>query len=146
MKFSGTVDINKPIDEVVNLFMDKQYMGEYQKGFLRKEVISGKEGHEGAISKIYYQYGKQEMEITETVVSNQLPNSIEVFCHHKHMDNTLKTCFESLDNGKTRYKMEGEYVIFRGFMPKLLKILSPSLFKKEPQKWMDNFKLFVEKL
>jgi hypothetical protein len=145
MKFGGSVDVDQPLEKTAALFANPGYLKEYQDGFLRKELISGTEGEDGAVSKMYYQHGKQEMELTETITENNLPHSFEAFYHHKHMDNTLKTTFKALSDTQTRYTAEGEYLVFRGFIPKMMAALFPKLFSKQAQKWMDNFKAFAEK-
>jgi len=145
MKFKGVIEINQPLDKVVELFSDPKHLGEYQDGFLRKEKINGAEGEDGAVSKMYYKQGKREMELTETIISNNLPDSFYASYHHKHMDNTLKSSFIALSNTKTRYETEGEYTAFRGFIPKMMALLFPKMFEKQAQKWLDNFKVFAEK-
>ncbi len=145
MKFKGSVDIDRPLEKVVALFSDPKNLGEYQEGFVRKELLSGNEGTEGAVSKLYYKTGSREMELTETIVANRLPETIEANYHHKHMDNTLKSSFVALGEDRTRYEIEGEYTAFRGFFPKLMALLFPGIFRKQAQKWMDNFKAFAER-
>jgi len=145
MKFKGLIDIEQPRDKVVALFANPAYLREYQDGFLRKELISGEEGKDGAISKMYYQHGKREMELTETVTANLLPNSFEASYHHKHMDNTLKCIFTAVGENKTRYETAGEYTAFRGFIPKMLALFFPKMFEKQAQKWLNNFKEFAER-
>ena len=144
MKFTGSVDINRPKDVVTSFFADPQYLKEYQDGFLRKELVSGNTGEDGAISKMYYQQGKHEMEITETIIANNLPDTFEGFYHHKHMDNTMKCTFVALSERQTRYESEIDYTRVSWVMPKLMAILFPGMFRKQVQKWMDNFKAFVE--
>lgn len=145
MKFKGTIDINQPMALVAELFADPQYLHEYQDGFVKKELISGSEGKDGAVSKMYYKTGKREMVLTETITANRLPHSFEASYHHKHMDNTLKCTFTSLGVKQTRYETEGEYTAFRGFLPKMMALLFPKMFERQAQKWMDNFKAFAEK-
>ncbi|MEM7085193.1 MAG: SRPBCC family protein [Bacteroidota bacterium] len=145
MKFTGLIDIEQPREKVVALFANPAYLGEYQDGFIRKELISGEEGKDGAVSKMYYKYGKRDMELTETITANLLPDSFEASYHHKHMDNTLKCIFTPLDDGRTRYETEGEYTAFRGFMPKMLALFFPKMFERQAQKWLNNFKEFAEK-
>lgn len=145
MKFKGMIEIEQPRDKVVALFTNPSYLGEYQDGFIRKELVSGEVGAVGAVSKMYYRHGKSTMELTETVTSNQLPDSFEASYHHKHMDNTLKCIFTSIGTHKTRYETEGEYTAFRGFMPKMLAFFFPKMFEKQAQKWLNNFKAFAEK-
>ena len=145
MKIKGFIDINKPKDRVAELFADPDNLKHYQDGFLRKELVSGQAGHDDAVSKMYYQYGKKEMELTETITSNQLPDTFEAFYHHKHMDNTMKCTFEWLGTNSTRYTYEIEYTRINWVMPKLMSILFPSVFRKQVEKWMKQFKEFAEK-
>ncbi len=145
MNFKGYKDINQPIEKVAAFFADPKYLGEYQDGFLRKNLVSGEAGQEGAVSKMYYQMGKQEMELTETILINKLPHSFEGFYHHKHMDNTMKVSFTALDANMTRYHYDIEYTRINWIMPKLMAILFPGMYRKQGEKWMQQFKEFVEK-
>jgi len=108
-------------------------------------LISGEEGKDGAISKMYYKNGKHEMELTETIIANKLPNTFEAFYHHKHMDNTMKCTFTVLNTNLTRYETEVEYTRINWVLPRLIAILFPSMYKKPAKKWMNNFKEFAEK-
>jgi len=144
VKYTGTITINKPQQEVAKYFEDPQYLGNYQDGFLRKEFVSGEKGQKDAVSKMYYKQGKGEMELTETIIANNLPDSFEGFYHHKHMDNTMKTSFIALNDNTTKYVTEVEYVAFRGFVPKMLGLFFKGMFRKQGEKWMMNFKNFVE--
>jgi len=144
MKIKGSIDINKPRNRVAELFADPDNLKHYQDGFLRKELVSGQGGQDGAVSKLYYQYGKNEMELTETITANQLPDSFEAFYHHKHMDNTMISTFESLDANSTRYTYDIEYTRINWLMPKLMALLFPSVYRKQVEKWMTQFKDFAE--
>ncbi len=145
MKYTGKVDIDCPLDKVASFFADPQYLKEYQEGFVQKRLVSGEEGKNGAVSKMYYKSDKREMELTETITANNLPHSFEAFYHHKHMDNTMKCSFQTLENGKTRYVTEVEYTRINWVMPRLMAILFPGMYKKHGERWMNNFKTFVEK-
>ncbi|NND64021.1 MAG: SRPBCC family protein [Flavobacteriaceae bacterium] len=144
MKFECSIIVEKPRQEVANYFADPKYLKEYQDTFISKELISGIEGKDGAVSKMLYKQGKGKMELTETIVKNNLPYSFEGHYHHKHMDNTMHCEFVELETNKTKYISSIEYTELRGFMPKAMAYLFPRLFKKQVQKWLDNFKEFVE--
>lgn len=145
MKFTCSVTIDQPLDRVVQLFKDPSKLKEYQPGFLRKEHISGTPWEEGAVSKMYYEFRKGEMELTETVMKNDLPHEFLGHYHHKHMDNTMLCRFIPIDDNTTRYDTGIEYTAFRGFMPKMMAKLFPGMFRKQVQKWLDNFKAYAEK-
>lgn len=145
MKIKGSLDINRPQSKVAELFADPDYLKEYQDGFQKKELVSGQMGQEGAVSKMYYKYGKRDMELTETITANRLPDSFEATYHHKHMDNTMKCTFVPLDDNRTRYEYEFEYTRINWVMPKLMAVLFPGMYRKQGEKWMRQFKEFVEK-
>lgn len=144
MEHNGSLEINKPIVWVTKLFMDSSHLKEYQDGFVKKELESGQEGQKGAVSKMYYKYGKRDMILTETITSNNLPDSFEAIYHHKHMDNTMKCTFVPIDKNTTRYEYEFEYTRINWIMPKLIAILFPGMYRKQGDKWMTQFKEFVE--
>ncbi|MBT8220448.1 MAG: SRPBCC family protein [Bacteroidia bacterium] len=145
MKFNGSKEILKPRDEVVKYFADPTYLGEYQDGFIRKELISGEAGKDSAVSKMFYKYGKREMELTETITKNDLPELFEASYHHVHMDNTMQCKFTALDTNRTLYEYEYEYTRINWIIPKLIAIFFPSVYRKQGEKWMQQFKEFVEK-
>ena len=145
MKFICSVTIHKPKEMVAKLFANPDFLGEYQEGFLRKVIVSGKSFEVDTISKMYYKMGKGEMELTETVLTNNLPNSFSAFYFHKHTENTMTSTFTSIEENSTLYEAEIHYLKFKGVVVKLMKLIFPSMFKKQVQKWLDNFKVFAEK-
>jgi hypothetical protein len=144
MKFTCTVHIHKSKQEVVDFFVNPDYLKEYQEGFQRKELISGSAWQEGAVSKLYYQQGKRKMELTETVIKNDLPDVFLAEYFHTHTENTMKSMFTSHGADETRYDAEIHYTKFKGVMVNIMVFLFPSFFKKQVQKWLTNFKHFIE--
>ncbi len=146
MKHKGHIIVNKPLQFVADCFANPDYLGEYQDNFIRKDFISGEKGKAGAVSKMYYKFGKKgEMELTETITKSELPHTFEAFYHHKHMDNTMICNFTAIDDHTTRYDFEYEYTRINWVMPKLMAILFPSMYKKPAEKWLSQFKAFVER-
>lgn len=145
MKYKGSLIINQPREKVVTLFLDENSLHEYQDGFVKKELQKGVSGQNGAESIMYYKYGKRDMILKETIVNNKLPESFEAFYHHKHMDNTMKCRFTEITPQKTRYDYEYEYVRMNWVLPRLIAILFPGVYRKQGEKWMNQFKEFVEK-
>jgi ligand-binding SRPBCC domain-containing protein len=144
MKFTCSITINKPRETVVEYFINPDYLKECQKEFIRKELISGEAQQNGAISKMYYKLGKGEMVLTETILSNDLPNSFYANYHHKHTDNTMRSTFKSIDENTTQFNSEVEYTAFRGIIIKVMARLFPGFFKKQVQRWLENLKTFAE--
>ena len=146
MDFSCTVTINAPRDKVVDIFQDPTKMRHWQDGFISKTLISGNEMQEGAESRMLYEFGKKDMTIFETILSNNLPDSFEGRYEHSNTSNTMKSEFKELDPNTTLYTAHIHYTRFTGFMVRLIAKLAPSMFKKQVQKWLDQFKDYVESL
>jgi len=79
MKYKGSIDICKSQSIVAELFADPDNLKEYQDGFQKKVLVSRQLGKEGAVSKMFYKYGKRDMELTETITRDNLPDSFEAF-------------------------------------------------------------------
>lgn len=145
MKFICSVEINKPLEELISLWLNEDNNKHWQEGFQSKELLSGEKGVVGSKSKILLKNGKQSMELIETLEVNQLPSEHKVYVEHKHMCNYMTSNFQSLSESKTIYSSTVEYTQFNGFMPKLMAKFFPGMFKKQVQKWLDLFKVFAEK-
>lgn len=144
MKYTCSVDINVPITKVVELWADEAHFDKWQDGFQSITHLEGEPNAVGAKSRILLEQGKRKMELTETLLSNNLPAEKKALYEHIHMVNTQTSRFEQINELQTRYISEVEYTKFNGFMPKLMARLFPGMFKKQSQKWMDQFKEFAE--
>lgn len=152
MKYTCTVEINAPIETVVSLWEDEQYFKEWQDDFKSIEQLEGIPNTKGAKAKIVFEslpstrLGRRNyIELIETILVINLPKEKKGLYEHKHMTNTQSSRFESIGNNKTRYTSEVEYIQFNGFMIKGIAKLFPGKFKAQSQKWMDQFKEFVER-
>ena len=52
----------------------------------------------------------------------------------------MKKQFYVISEDITRWEAKLEYLEFRGFMHKLMAKLLPGMFKKQKQKWLNQFK------
>ncbi|WP_298902196.1 SRPBCC family protein [uncultured Psychroserpens sp.] len=143
MKYTCSVEIDLPIDEVVTLWNNENHFKKWQDGFESIEHLEGTPHTAGAKSKITLS-GKQKIELIETIISSNLPKEKLALYEHIHMTNTQSSRFEDLGNSKTLYTSIVEYTKFNGFMIKLMAKLFPSKFKAQSQKWMNQFKAFAE--
>lgn len=145
MRFTGSIDIDRPRDVVAALFADPANLVHVQEGFVRKDHVSGTPGQPGAVARLHYRFGGRDMELTERITSNRLPESFEAVYEHPHMDNTLRATFTDLGGGRTRYATEVEYTRIAWVVPRLLAALFPGMFRSRGEKWMRAFKEFAER-
>ncbi len=144
MKFECSTEINAPISEVVALFNNPDYYKEWQDGFISYEPISGTPRTTGAKAKINFVSGSHKIELTETIEEMNLPKEMIAFYEHKHGANTMITRFKELPGDHTLYVTGVGYMKAKGLMPKLMSMFAADMMKKQNQKWVDQFKAFVE--
>ena len=134
MKFTCTVNIDAPLDKVLELHADPGCYNKWQDGFIGYETFSGSTGEVGAKSRIRLSGPGGEMELIETILENDLPFKSISLVEHKHMINTMTNSFQTITDNKTRWISTIEYIKFIGIMPKLMAFFMPGVFKKQTQK------------
>lgn len=144
MKYTCEVVINAPLEQLVSLWEDDQYCGEWQDGFQSIELIEGIKNQPGAKSRILFTQRGKEMELMETIIENDLPHKKLAEYDHMHMRNTQTTTFVEINSNTTKYISEVEYLELKSWMIKLMAWVSPKMFRKMSEKWMNQFKVFAE--
>ncbi len=142
MKYTIDIEINKPIDRVIELFDNPDNLSKWMEGLKSFEHISGTPGHPGAKSKLEFEMGKRKIDMIETVTVRNLPHEFTGTYDAKGVFNIVKNSFVKLDENKTKYISEQE-VQFKGMM-KVLAFLMPGAFKKQSMKYLEDFKRFAE--
>lgn len=144
MKYTCRVEINAPIEKVVALWNNEDHFKEWQDDFASIEYLEGEPNTKGAKARIVFD-GKNKIELLESIISIDLPKEKVALYEHIHMTNTQSSRFEAIGNNSTLYTSEVKYLKFNGFLIKLTAKLFPSKFKRQSQKWMEQFKAFVER-
>ena len=142
MKYSLSIIIDKPVDEVIALFDNVDNMKKWMDGLESYKPISGTAGDVGAKSRMEFKMGKREIKMVETITAKNLPEEFTATYEAKGVFNIVKNSFEPLPGNKTKYSTEQEFQ-FKGFM-KLIGLLMPGAFKKQSMKYLKDFKAFAE--
>lgn len=145
MNFTCTVTVNAPLEEVTRLFNDERHLREWQDGYVGTQLLRGQVGKVGAQSKISFKQGKRSMELLETLQVVNLPHEKTALYEHAHMTNSMQNLFTLEPDGSTRYTANIQYTEFHGLIPKMMVKFFPGIFKKQVQKWLTQFKVFVER-
>jgi hypothetical protein len=143
MKYTTTIDIEKPLPEVVALFDNPDYYKYWMNGFEGIEYVEGEHGQEGTKAELIFKLKKRSMRMSEEVLVSRLPEEYTVAYEANGAYNTVKNSFEALDEFSTRYTTEHEFK-FSGIMC-VIGFLMPGAFKKQSMRYMTDFKNFAEK-
>ena len=142
MKYQQQITINKPRKEVVARYSNPDNMKHWQQGFIFMKPINGKPGEEGSQNLLKYDMGKRQIEMTETIIKNNLPDEFSATYEAKGVYNYQVNRFSPTMETSTLWITDNEFK-FTGFM-KLFGWFMPGAFKKQSQKYMEDFKAFVE--
>lgn len=142
MKYSCSIEIDRPRGPVVALFEDADRMGDWQEGLESFTHLSGEPGTPGAKSEIRYQMGKRRIEMIETIESYDMPDAMVSIYEAGSVWNRNENRF--VDQGETtRWEMDCEFRC-GGFM-RLMAFFMPGAFRRQTQKMMADFKAFAER-
>jgi carbon monoxide dehydrogenase subunit G len=143
MKYSAEIEIEKPVDKVIELFDNADNMAKWMEGLQSFEHLSGIPGQPGAKSRLKFKMGKREIEMIETITTRNLPEEFSGTYEASGVFNIVKNRFVTLSDTRTKYITENEFQ-FKGFM-KVIAFLMPGAFKKQSMKYLKAFKTFAEK-
>lgn len=143
MRYTVSIEINAPLDEVIARFDDPEKMKEWMKGLVSFETIEGEPGQVGSKSKLVFQMGKRNLEMIETITVRDLPARFDGYYEAKGVYNEVGNAFEAIDEHTTRYTSL-QFFQFKGGM-KIIGWLFPKMFKKQSMKYLEDFKAFVER-
>ena len=142
MKYTCSIEIDRPRVPVLALFEDTDRMGEWQDGLESFAHVSGEPGTPGAKSEIKYQMGKRRIEMIETIESYNMPDSMVTIYEAGSVWNRNENRFIE-DGSATRWEMDCEFRC-GGFM-RIMAFVMPGAFKRQTQKMMNDFKFFAER-
>jgi len=145
MKYQLDIEINKPREQVVELFGNPENLAFWQPGFVSIEHVSGEAGKAGSVSRLTYMHGKANkiMVMEEVVNVSNLPDEYSGTYRANMMNMTVGYRFEEISPDKTRLITDNEAEV-KGIVMKLMTKLMPGCFKKQSFLYMANFKAFAE--
>jgi len=142
MKYQAEIEINKPIDTIIELFDNPANMGKWMEGLQSFEPLSGIPGQPGAKSRLKIKMGKRDIIMIETIKKRNLPYELIGTYEAKGVYNTVKNKFVKVSDNKTIYITEQKFQ-FSGFMI-LIGLLMPGSFKRQSAVYLSAFKKFAE--
>lgn len=144
MNYTLDIEIDKPIEEVIELFDSPENITKWMEGLKSFDHLEGTPGEPGAKSVLKFELGKRKFEMIETVIALNLPE--EFTAAYETSDggvSTVKNSFVALSDNKTQYISENSFEM-KGLMMRIMAFLMPGAFKKQSMKYMLAFKEFAE--
>jgi len=143
LRYTSEIIINKPITTCFTEIVNLDSMKHWQEGLISFAHISGTPRKIGSTIQLNYQFGKRRMELTESVTHRENNTAIHFNFDTKVMHNIQRNSFEAIDETTTKWTSKNEFFP-RSFSSRIMLFLIPKAFKKQTQKYLTNFKNYVE--
>jgi hypothetical protein len=142
MKYSVSINISKPINEVIRLFDDPNNLKHSFPNLEFTELISGTAGQPGAITRMTFKNKNRTIVLIEKILVRNYPDEFTCSYDTKGVYNIVRSSFKSCGDNCTTCISEQEFRL-SGFV-KVIGWLMPGAFKKESMKHLIAFKNFAE--
>jgi hypothetical protein len=153
MKYTVSIEIAKPREEVAQLLADPANLPMWLRGLVLHEPLSGVHGQVGTKSRVVLQMGQQKFEGTETITRREpadlhgIPKESVVYFDREivgeGMWSAARERLTEAGPDKTLWVSENEYR-FSGLLMRLVGLLMPGAFRKQSLQHMQDFKAFAE--
>lgn len=143
LEYDTTIVIDLPRDKVIELFDNADNMPKWQKGLQSFEHLSGKPGQVGAKSKLVYLMGSRRLEMIETITRRDLPDAFDGTYDVEGVHNVVENRFSELGPDRTLWESHNVFEM-KSLVMKVVAFLMPGMFRKQSQKYAEDFKAFAE--
>ena len=119
MEFTVSLRIARPRDRVLELLTDPAHHAAWLRGLVAHELVEGREGHVGAVSRVVMSAGKGTMEARETVTLREperlgdVPSDVVVRYERElvaeGMWSAARERLHDTGDGTTLWESENEY-------------------------------------
>ncbi len=144
MKFNLSITIKSNIKDVIDAYTLDKHRLIWDKMIIDKESKIGEQLTEGSQNIIHFKTPNGPQQLLETILENNLPHSLKGLYEHRHMDNTLLTTFNKIDNTQTKLTLQVDYFQVKSFLPKIFMKLFPGQFKKQVATTLEQLKEYLE--
>lgn len=141
MKYTIETIIEKPLDQVTQLYNDPLNYIKWMPGIISHQITSGKNREAGSTSIFTFKMNGRDFILEETVLKNDLSEIMAQYRSNGTV-NTQITQFSAIDVHNTRYTVIESFQL-KGWM-KVIGFLMPEAFKKQTRRFVQAFKNFSE--
>ncbi len=144
MKYTCDIIINLSRKEVIEKLDNAENMKFWQRGLISYKFLNGTPGEKGSQMELAYKMSKRNTVLIETITENKFPSEFHADYDTKGVHNIQKNYFHEVDENTTRWESVCEFH-FSSFGMKVMGALLPFAFKKQTNKFLNDFKNFAEK-
>ncbi len=145
MRYRLELDIDRPRERVLELFLDPRNLPIWQPDLVSFEPIGEGEMRDvGTKTRQVHKMGAREIEMVETITVRDFPDK---FCATYEADdvwNLIENRFVDVGGRKTKWILDSEFRC-KGIVMGVMSFVLPGMFKKQTKTFMKRFKEFAER-
>jgi len=142
MKFRTEIDIDRPVNELIGLLQDPDVTMKWLDGLRSVKHVSGDFRRPGCVSRVVFDSPAGRMLITETVISNELPEEYIIRYDGQGYVSYSNYSFEELSSDSTKFIIV-QHVELKGAF-KLAGGLLKGTMDRQLNKSAESFKRYAE--
>ncbi len=142
MEYTSIVEINAPLNVVLEYFTDLKYLQEWQPNLKGLKMLKGEPNEEGSQVQLQFLTNGRVMDMTESLTTLNPPHEITKIYVMQGVHQILTSQFEEITENTTKWTTFNKFE-FSGFLAAMASVMIES-FKKEGAKNLNLFKQFVE--
>lgn len=142
MRYTCSVDIDAPIERVVELITDPDRMTEWMAGLDSVTTVRGERGAAGSVNQLHFVGAPGDGLMLERIESVG-PDNHHAIYQLGPVTNHQRSRFDELPDGRTRWTAEHEFLL----PPGMVEQMGPGaeeVFTQNTQQSMGAFKAWVE--
>ena len=143
------IQIDLPIDQVMQLFLKQEYFKEWQKGLISSKNLTSSVGERGSKRQMKIKMAGTSITMEEEITKVDLPHAWEAVYRSKgvvnYQYNRFRESEKKTEHGNHKITLWDSRSVFKftGFM-RLIGRTKPELFKDQTIQFMKDFKTFAE--
>ncbi len=144
MRYQLELDIDRPRERVVELFLDPDNLTKWQPDLVSVERISGDGPRDvGAKTKQTHKMGGRDVEVIETITAHNYPDEFSATYESDGVWNLIENRLLEAGAERTHWILQSELKC-SNFVMRLMTIFLPGMFKRQTLTFMKRFKEFAE--
>lgn len=143
MQYRLELDIDRPRQRVVELFLDPANLARWQPSLVSFEPLGDGARQVGARSRQVHTMGRRTVEMIETITVHDYPDRFSATYEADGIWNLIENRFLETDANRTHWVLDTE-LRCTGLIVRLMTVFAPGLFRRQTLTFMKHFKEFAE--
>ena len=128
--YSVSVEVDKPIEEAWDIYMDESRMGEWLTGYKSMELFEGEPLTVGSKHRVLFEDRGREVVLIETITAIDPPREFAFDLDHEIMNSSTRITLERISPDRTRLVSDTETRSSKLLWKIIIPFMTPQMRKR----------------